>query len=298
MRNTYKMRKNELKDWDMMATPEDWEIVNTNEDGRFDKHYGFKVWPLAGYFVDLFSVYGDNEEDAINILLDYLKENNYPNCFTDDKIYNDYVSELGFEAKRNPEEYGLTKEQVEDLSEEDVFDLLDEDIKGDFFSNFLGSYVQNDDGNIFVFSDNFEILDWPKDYPAPETVKKEGKSMRKTSHRKFEEYHGSRDIAEDLDEICWKESERELETERDVRRALYRIERAAGDMGVTFGLVADGRIYTVDELISRVAHNLDEGCYFEVMWVDGEDGEHYVLVLRDWDDPDVLEEIAYFLFED
>lgn len=121
--------------------------------------------------------------------------------------------------------------------------------------------------------------------------------MRKTGYRKNEEYRGTRDIAEDLDEICRKESERELETERDVRRALYRIERAAGDMGVTFGLVANGRIYTVDELVSRVAHNLDSG-YFEIMWIDGDDGDHYILVLRDWDEPDEVAEIAYFLFED
>ena len=152
------------------AKPEDWVIVNTDEKGD-KKHYGFKVWPLAGYRLDLFSVYGDSLQDAIDILLNYLKENKYHNCFTAEQINKKYVEETGYEIKLNPEKYKLTSEQVKDLSNEEAYKLLDEEKENELYYDYLSNYIRNDNDEIFVYNENFQIWDWPKDYASPESVK-------------------------------------------------------------------------------------------------------------------------------
>lgn len=160
------------------AKPENWEIVNTNEDGYFTNHYGFKVWPLRGYMLDLFSVYGDGLEDAINILLDHLKEINYKNCFTYEEVQKFFIEDTGFEVKRHPEDYGLTSEQVKDLTEEECFDLLDEDTREDLEVSFFDNYIHNDNYDLFVWDENFQVFEWPDNYPSPESVKTEARRNR------------------------------------------------------------------------------------------------------------------------
>ena len=105
--------------------------------------------------------------------------------------------------------------------------------------------------------------------------------------RKFEGMSSDdREIGKRLDALCQRHSEREFETVKDACRALKAIEHDARKLGFDFKV----NNKTVDMFCDSIELEGDE--YLEIMWIDGEPGDSYCLVVREYDDDDDRLELA------
>lgn len=172
------MLKSKNESFETGLKPEDWTIVNTKEDGG-DNHYGVKLWSGAGYYLEPYSVWADNEWDALNIVAAYCKEEEPGMVVSHDVIYQDMVYYMGKEIEENPEEYGYTEEQIENSVDEDIVKDLEKRNKTKYWelwekiwgeSGLEEMYVSVDDPTVFLRSENLSIKEWPDDYPSPEDV--------------------------------------------------------------------------------------------------------------------------------
>lgn len=119
------------------------------------------------------------------------------------------------------------------------------------------------------------------------------KSVKPIRSRKLERMSSNdREVGKRLDDICKRQSERELERMSDVRRALKEIEKDAEKIGFKFS-VSD---HSVDEFCKMFELEDDE--FLEVAWIDGEPGDSYCLVSRSWDDDDRMELAGDFYFDE
>jgi len=108
-------------------------------------------------------------------------------------------------------------------------------------------------------------------------------------------------LGKELDDVCAKLTARELDSVQTLKEALRRIEDGADKLNCDFSLVVRGdngyREISIDKLCDRAKDWLDDGhTYLAVEWVDGEPGDEHMLVFRDWDDEDMVEECAQFMF--
>lgn len=129
--------------------------------------------------------------------------------------------------------------------------------------------------------------------------------MKKSSRKTLKERLSKRAdelLGKALDDICHKESDKEIVSVLELKKALKNIEKGAKDLECDFNLSPfnSGRIFNVDEFCDKATKdwNLfdDENSYLEIFWVDGEPGDNYMLCLRDFDDEDVLDGLAEFIF--
>ena len=104
-----------------------------------------------------------------------------------------------------------------------------------------------------------------------------------------------------LDDVCAKVAERELDSAKAIEKALRVIEKGAKDLNCDFSLVVRGdngyREISIEELCDRAEDWLDDGhTYISVEWVEGEPGDNYMLVFKDMEDDELMEECAKFMF--
>jgi hypothetical protein len=146
--------------------------------------------------------------------------------------------------------------------------------------------------------------------PRFRTINNEGRQTGRNSRirsRRLEKFTGQdRALAKQLDDICSSVSGREIENTVQLRTILSKIERGAESLGCRFKLaLMDGfngsphyDEYTVDEFCIKAKRYLpaDDDTFVEVMFVDGEPGDQYMLVWTD-DDHEEITEFAQFLFD-
>ena len=104
-----------------------------------------------------------------------------------------------------------------------------------------------------------------------------------------------------LDDVCAKVAERELDSAKAIEKALRVIEKGAKALNCDFSLVVGGdrghREISIEELCDRAEDWLNDGhTYLSVEWVEGEPGDNYMLVFKDMEDDELMEECAKFMF--
>ncbi len=69
------------------------EYVNTPSEGRYE--WLLSLWPGSGYKLDIFGVYADSEEDALEKVVAYCERKGYTGYFfdnaTDEDLDNGYA---------------------------------------------------------------------------------------------------------------------------------------------------------------------------------------------------------------
>lgn len=146
-------------------------------------------------------------------------------------------------------------------------------------------------------------------HPRFRTRTNEGRQTGRSSRirsRRLEKFTGQdRALATQLDDICSSVSGREIENTDQLRTILSRIERGAESLGCRFKLsLMDGvngsphyDEYTVDEFCVKARRWLKGSTYLSVDFVDGEPGDQFMLCLHDYEDDDVMDECAKFIFD-
>lgn len=124
-------------------------------------------------------------------------------------------------------------------------------------------------------------------------------------YRRFEKSNGSTKDAKTLDYVCSRQSGLELDSELRLMKALKEISLVASKLGYDFKLsVMDGvsgsphyKDMSVDAFCKKAKSWLRDSTYLSVDYVDGDPGDQYMLCFHDYDDPDVMDECAQFIFE-
>lgn len=132
-----------------------------------------------------------------------------------------------------------------------------------------------------------------------------GLSSRSRS-RRLEKFTGQDSaLAKQLDDICSSVSGREIENTDQLRTILSKIERGAESLGCRFKLaLMDGvsgsphyEEYSVDEFCVKARRWLKGSAYLSVDFVDGDPGDQFMLCIHDYEDEDVMDECAQFIFD-
>ena len=141
------------------------------------------------------------------------------------------------------------------------------------------------------------------------TIHNEGRQTGRNSRirsRRLEKFTGQdRALAKQLDDICSSVSGREIENTDQLRTILSRIERGAESLGCRFKLaLMDGvsgsphyEEYSVEEFCVKARRWLKGSAYLSVDFVDGDPGDQFMLCIHDYEDEDVMDECAQFLFD-
>ena len=155
------MREN---DWGWLADPEDWSQVNTKNGGS--THYGVKLWCGYGYMLDLYSVWADSPEDALDIVAEWCRDNQPSDIVQKNRVDEEMIKNIVSYVR----EYHII--QIDDtMSDEEIMDILSrrEDF-GDiydtvWYSNYMNEWVTPvGDGDIYVRTENLFIDKWPDNY--------------------------------------------------------------------------------------------------------------------------------------
>ena len=124
-------------------------------------------------------------------------------------------------------------------------------------------------------------------------------------YRRFEKSNGSTKDAKTLDYICSRQSGIELDSELRLMKALKEISLGASKLGYKLKLsIMDGmsgsphyKDMSVDAFCKKAKSWLRDSTYLSVDYVDGDPGDQYMLCFHDYEDPDVMDECAQFIFE-
>ena len=131
-----------------------------------------------------------------------------------------------------------------------------------------------------------------------------GRISRKNAY--VEKFTGSDLVlADKLDDLCRTEADKEFETVTSLKEALRKIERGADKLGCLFKLALMNGVtgsphydeYSVDEFCVKAKRWLRDSTYLSIDFVDGDPGDMFMLCFHDYDDPDVMEECAQFIFD-
>lgn len=57
--------------------------VNTNEDGYFDKHFNIALWCGCGYWLQVFDVYANFVDEALELIVSWCEKNDYKGYLLD-----------------------------------------------------------------------------------------------------------------------------------------------------------------------------------------------------------------------
>ena len=161
--------------WQWIADPEDWEIVNTAKNGG-STHYGVKLWCGSGYVLDLFSVWADDEDDALCTVAEWCAKHQPRDVVTRERVDEEMKRNIVEEVRKDPSKFDF--DDVDDMSDNDIMLALKKrkdfwDIYDDVWEdNYMYEWVTPLDGNadLYVRSENLFIQEWPDDCPAPEEV--------------------------------------------------------------------------------------------------------------------------------
>lgn len=158
------------------ADPDDWTVVNTEEDGGV-KHYGVKLWPGAGYFFSLYSVWADDEMDALTTVAEWCKKHEPGMVVTAKEVHERMEEEMAKKISENPEDFGMTEDDVENKSDKAICDKLFKENRGGYWDlwdavwqdEYMYEWVtETENPDLYVRSENMWVAPWPKDYPSPE----------------------------------------------------------------------------------------------------------------------------------
>ena len=182
--NNIKSKKTMKKEgWGWTADPEDWTEVNTEEDG--DIHYGVKLWPGAGYWLYLYSVWADDAGDALNRVAEWCAENEPGMVIKPEDAEEDINYIIGSNINDDPEAFGFTEEEAEELSNKELVEKLREKNQDVFWQaeddalEELG-YALMDEAGVYVRLENLFIDRWPEDYVSKSESKNE--KLMNTKH--------------------------------------------------------------------------------------------------------------------
>ena len=193
-----KRRKN-FKESVWELEPEDWNVVNT-EDSNNTHHYGVKVWSGRGYKIEPFSVWAESPEDALSIVGDWCKENATSLVIPEEEVTSEINNWMVDEISKNPEEYGVTEDDL-DLDDQEICDIVyDKDVDSYWVlrdkvceENHLDEWIYETDNGVYLRAENLFVEDWPNDYPDPE-IKEESFTCRCV--KKIIESSGKDDISD------------------------------------------------------------------------------------------------------
>ena len=124
--------------------------------------------------------------------------------------------------------------------------------------------------------------------------------------RRLEKFTGQdRALSKQLADLCSSVSGREIENTDQLRTILSKIEHGAEALGCRFKLTLLEGVsgsphydeYSVDEFCVKARRWLKGSAYLSVDFVDGEPGDQFMLCLHDYEDEDVMDECAQFLFD-
>lgn len=178
------MKTESLAGW--TADPEDWTVVNTKEDGG-DTHYGVKLWGGAGYFLSLYSVWADSMEEALTLVGEWCEKHEPGMIIRGDQVQKVIEDGMADIIEEDPEKYGFTEEQIDDLEDEKICELLrqkDLDAYWELYDkSFQDNYIdewafQTENPDIYLYSENLFIDEWPDDYPSPDEDTRESRIRR------------------------------------------------------------------------------------------------------------------------
>lgn len=148
---------------------EDWTEVNTSEDGGIH-HYGVKLWPGAGYWLTLYSVWADNPMDALTIVAEWCDKHEPGMIVRAEEVHDQVEEYMAEEIKKDPSKYGLEEDQVNGKSDKAICDMLYKEDRDAYFvleefvwnDNAMYEWVtETDNSDLYVRSENLIILDWP-----------------------------------------------------------------------------------------------------------------------------------------
>ena len=146
-------------------------------------------------------------------------------------------------------------------------------------------------------------------HPRFITIHNEGRPTGRISRirsRRLEKFTGQdRALAKQLDDVCSSVSGRDIENTDQLRTILSKIERSAESLGCRFKLTLLEGVsgsphydeYSVDEFCVKSRRLLKGSSYLSVDFVDGEPGDQFMLCLHDYEDDDVMDECAQFIFD-
>ncbi len=176
-RNSRKYAKEMREDgWIASFDPEDWTVVNTEDDGGVH-HYGVKLWPGAGYFVSPYSVWADDEMDAITLVAEWCEEHEPGMIVTAKEVHDVMEEHMARRIEKDPETFGLSADDVDGKSDKVICGMLFDKNRSAYWD--LHEEVWNDEAmyewvtetenpDLYVRSENMWVSPWPKDYTLPE----------------------------------------------------------------------------------------------------------------------------------
>lgn len=160
--------------WIMRLDPDDWTIVNTERDGG-PRHYGVKLWSGAGYMLSPYSVWADNEMDALTIVAEWCADHEPGMIVTAKEVHEQMEENMAEAIRKNPRRFGMS-DVVDDMSDKEICDRLFKEDRNSYWE--LHEKVWNDEymyewvtetenPDLYVRSENMWVSPWPDDYPSP-----------------------------------------------------------------------------------------------------------------------------------
>lgn len=184
------MKTESLAGW--TADPEDWTIVNTKEDGG-DTHYGVKLWGGAGYFLSLYSVWADSMEEALTLVGEWCEKHEPGMIIRGSQVQEEIEDGIADIIEEDPEKYGFTEEQIDDLEDSKICELLRQKDLDKYWELYDKSFQDNnidewafqtENPDIYLYSENLFIDEWPDDYPSPDEDTRESRIRRSVESRR------------------------------------------------------------------------------------------------------------------
>ena len=160
--------------WIMRLDPDDWTIVNTERDGG-PRHYGVKLWSGAGYMLSPYSVWADNEMDALTIVAEWCADHEPGMIVTAKEVHEQMEENMAEVIRKNPRRFGMS-DAVEDMSDKDICDRLFKEDRNSYWElyekvwndEYMYEWVtETENPDIYVRSENMWVSPWPDDYPSP-----------------------------------------------------------------------------------------------------------------------------------
>lgn len=162
--------------WVIRLDPEDWTIVNTEDTGG-PNHYGVKLWSGAGYFLSPYSVWADDEMDALTLVAEWCADNAPGMIVKAQEVYNTLEEHIASFISKDPESFGMSEEEIEDKSDKAIcgmlynkdrsayYDLKDKVWEDEYMDEWV---TETENPDIYVRTENMWVSPWPEDYPSPE----------------------------------------------------------------------------------------------------------------------------------
>lgn len=165
--------------------PEDWNIVNNSSDGS--NHYAVKLWGGAGYMLEPFSVWADNEMEALTLVAEFCEKNMPGLIIRAEDVFKEIEDGVVKIIEEDPEKYGFTEGDMDNLSNKKIISDLKENNRELYWKlcdqserdNYIDEWAfSTENPDIYLYSENLWIDKWPDDYPSLEEDEEIEESLR------------------------------------------------------------------------------------------------------------------------